>query len=114
MGSTLCPSRSVTNIFDNWLNGVDTRYKTLIRVGAVAVVWMLWLCRNDKVFNDKNSSLMQVIYRCTALLRSWSPLQRLEDRDLFMEVAARLENAAKEFISQHRWLHIRRIEANVA
>jgi hypothetical protein len=33
-------------------------------------------------FNDKNSYLLQVVYRATALLRSWSPLQRLEDRDL--------------------------------
>jgi hypothetical protein len=112
IGSTLYPPRSIANIFGNWLNGVDARYKTLIRVGAIAVVWSLWLCRNDKVFNDKSSSLLQVVYRVTALLRSWSPLQRLEDRDLFMEVSTRLENTAKEFISQHGWQHNRRIEAN--
>jgi hypothetical protein len=87
IGSTLYPPRSVANIFGNWLNGVETRYKTLIRMGAIAVIWSLWLCRNDKVFNDKNSSLLQVVYRATALLRSWSPLQRLADRDLFMEVS---------------------------
>jgi hypothetical protein len=80
-------------------------------VGALAVIWSLWLCRNDKVFNDKNSSLMQVIYRSTAMLRLWSPLQRLEDRDLFMEVSTRLENSAKEFIIQHGWLHSLRIAA---
>jgi hypothetical protein len=59
------------------------------------------LCRNDKVFNDKNSSLMQVIYPSTAMLRSWSPNQRLEDRDLFTEVSTQLENTVMEFISQH-------------
>jgi hypothetical protein len=26
----------------------------IMRVGAIVVVWSLWLCRNDKVFNDKN------------------------------------------------------------
>jgi hypothetical protein len=97
--STLYPPRSIANIFGNWLNEVDPRYKTLIRVGRIGVVWSLLLYRNDKVFNDKNSSLVQVIYRCTALLRSWSPLQRLEDRDLFTKVSTGLENTAKELIS---------------
>jgi hypothetical protein len=44
---------------------------------------------------------MQLIYRCTTLLRSWSSLQRLKDRDLFTEVSTRLKNSAKEFITQH-------------
>ena len=50
IGSTLYPPRSVENIFVNWLNGVDPRFKLLIRVEAIAVIWSLWLCRNDKVF----------------------------------------------------------------
>ena len=94
IGSNLYPPRSVTNIFGNWLNGVDPRFKLLIRVGAIAVIWLLWLCRNDKVFNDKNASLVQVIYRCTATIRSWSPLQRVEHHDLFMDVSTRLETTA--------------------
>jgi hypothetical protein len=42
---------------------------------------------------------MHVIYRCTALLRLWSLLQRLEYRDLFMEVSTQPEETAKEFIT---------------
>jgi hypothetical protein len=49
---------SVANIFGNWLHGIDLRFRTLIRVGALAVVWLIWLCGNDKVFNDKNYSLL--------------------------------------------------------
>jgi hypothetical protein len=109
IGSTLYPPRSVAHLFGSWLNGVERRFKTFIRVGAIAIIWSLWLCRNDKVFNDKNSSLMQVIYRSTATLRLWSPLQRLEDRDLCMEVSTRLENTAKEFIFQHGWQHNRHL-----
>jgi hypothetical protein len=101
IGSTLNPPRSIANIFVNWLNRVDSMFKTLIRVGMIAVVLSLWLCRHEKVFNDKNSSCMQVIYRCTTLLRSWSPLHRLEDCDIFTEVSTRLKNMAKKFISQH-------------
>jgi hypothetical protein len=58
----------------------------LIRVGALAVIWSLWLCRNDKVFHDKKNSFLQVLYRCTGILRLWSPLQRVVNRDLFTEV----------------------------
>jgi hypothetical protein len=112
IGSTLYPPRSVAHIFGNWLNGVDHRFKILIRVGAIAIIWSLWLCRNDKVFNAANCSFMQVIYRCTALLRSWSPLQRMEDRDLFMEVSTRLEDVAKAFFTRHGWLHTHRISAS--
>jgi hypothetical protein len=83
-------------------------------VGSIAVVWSLWLCRNDKFFNDKNSSMLDVVYRATTLLRSLSPLQRLEDRNHFTEVSTRLEYTAKEFIYQHGWLHNRRIEAKEA
>jgi hypothetical protein len=37
----------------------------------------------DKPFNDINSSLLQVMYRCTRKLCLWSSLQRVEHRDLF-------------------------------
>jgi hypothetical protein len=84
--SKLYPPTSVTNIFENWLHGIDLRFRTFIRVRVLAIVWSLWLCRNDKVFNDKNCSLLQVIYRCTGILRLWSPLQRMENHDLFTEV----------------------------
>ena len=104
----LYPPRSVANIFGNWLTGVDPKVKLFIRVGAIAVIWSLWLCRNDKNFNDKISSLMQVIIRCTATLRSWSPLQRVEHRGLFVEVSSRLEAAAWGFFS-HGWQHNLRI-----
>ena len=71
IASNLYPPSSVANIFGNWLNGVHKRFKQLIREAALAVIWPLWLCRNDKVFNDKNVSVMQVIYRTTATLRAW-------------------------------------------
>ena len=65
MASNLYPPRSVANIFGNCLHGIDNKFRTIIRVGEIAVIRSFWLCRNDKVFNDKNVSLLQVIYRCT-------------------------------------------------
>ena len=101
IASTLRPPCSVANIFGDWLHGIDKRDRNIIRVGALAVIWSLWLCRNDKVFNDKNFSFIQVLYRNTGLLRLWSTLQRVEFRDLFMEVSACLETTARDIFIPH-------------
>jgi hypothetical protein len=90
---------------------MDLRLRTLIRVGALAVIWALWLCRNDIIFNDKNCSILQVIYRCTGILRLWSSLQRVENRALFTEVCTRLEATVRDTFSLHGWLHNLRIGA---
>jgi hypothetical protein len=113
VASTLFPPRSITNIFGNWLNRINNRFKKHIRVGAITFIWSFWLCRNDKVFNDKNSSILQVIYRGTNNLRLWSSLQRVENRDLFTEVCTRLEATARDTFSQHVWPHCFRIVPSV-
>ena len=46
---------TVANIFGTWLNGIDNKLKTILRIGELAVIWSLWLCRNDKIFSDKIS-----------------------------------------------------------
>ncbi len=74
--NALYPPTSVANIFGHWLDGITNKFKTLIRVGAYALIWSLCLCRNDLVFNDKNASSLQVIFRCTHSLRMWCTLQR--------------------------------------
>jgi hypothetical protein len=58
VASGLYTPTSIANIFENWLHGIDYKYMILLRVGAVALIWSLWLCRNDKFFNDKNCSLL--------------------------------------------------------
>jgi hypothetical protein len=111
VASTLFPPRSIANIFGNWLNGIDNRFKRHIRVGAIDFIWSLWLCRNDKVFNDKTSSILQVIYQGISTLRLWSSLQRVKDRHLFMEVCACLEAMERDTFSQHGWSHSLRIDS---
>jgi hypothetical protein len=107
--SSMYPRTSVANVYENWLHGIDLRFRTLIRVGALAVIWSLWLCRNNKVFDDKNYSLLQVIYRCIGMLCLWSPFQWLENRDLFTEVCTRLEATERDNFSPHEWPHNLRI-----
>ena len=74
--SNLYPPTSVANIFGNWLHGIDHKFRKHIWVGAIALLWLLWLCRSDRVFNAKLSSPMQLIFRCAHYLREWSILQR--------------------------------------
>ena len=109
IASSLYPPTSVANIFGHWLDGISNMYKTLIRVGAYALLWSLWLCRNDFVFKGRNASPLQVIFRCTQLLSMWSMLQRPEDQPLFKAVCMRLEQVAMEVFTQHGWQHNLRI-----
>ena len=38
IASNLYQPKSVANVFGNWLNGIDKNYKTVIKVGAIAVI----------------------------------------------------------------------------
>jgi hypothetical protein len=49
----LIPPKVIANIFGNWLNGVDPRFKVLIRVGANAVIWALWICKMTRFLTIK-------------------------------------------------------------
>ena len=109
VASNLYQPSSVANIFGNWLHGIDNTFRKHLRVGAIALLWSLWLCRNDRVFNAKLSSAMQVIFCCAHYLREWSILQRPVHRDLFMEVCLRLEQVAKDVFTRHGWQHNLRI-----
>uniref|UniRef100_A0A453E3M2 Reverse transcriptase zinc-binding domain-containing protein n=1 Tax=Aegilops tauschii subsp. strangulata TaxID=200361 RepID=A0A453E3M2_AEGTS len=41
IASNLYPPTSVANSFGHWLDSISNRYKTLIRVGAYALLWSL-------------------------------------------------------------------------
>src|SRR5664279_675275 len=38
MASNLYPPTSIANVFGNWLHGIDNKFKTILRVGALAVI----------------------------------------------------------------------------
>lgn len=107
--SNLYPPTSVANVYGHWLDGISNTFSTLIQVGASALLWSLWLCRNDCIFNGKIYSPMQVIYRCTHWLRTWFSLHRTEYQSLFKVVCMRLERVANEVFTQHGWHHNLRI-----
>ena len=58
----ITPPSNITNMFGNWLNGVDKQTKARIRIGVSAICWSIWNCRNNLIFNiARNFHAMQVI-----------------------------------------------------
>ena len=63
---SITPPTSATNLFGNWLNGVDKTTKDSIRVGVCAFLWAIWNCRNDVIFNNMEvGHFLQVVHRAT-------------------------------------------------
>jgi hypothetical protein len=60
------PPLNITNMFENWLNGVSKKNKAQVRVGVCAILWAIWRVCNDCIFNRKKfPSFLQVISLAT-------------------------------------------------
>ena len=108
----LNPPQSMSHIFGNWLVGVDKRIKNLILVGASALCWVLWLSRNDMVFDKSPSkSYLQVLFRATYWLRCWTQLQRCkEDISLINDACPKLESTIMQLFPNFGWRFSNRIQ----
>ena len=80
------------SMFGSWLIGIPKEYKPLVLLGAAALCWSVWLCRNIVVFDNKKSSFLQVIYSSTHWLCTWTILQKLTLQDKLV--------AASHFLAQ--------------
>ena len=94
----------------NWLSNFDDNEKRVILVGAAALCWAIWRCRNDITFNNtKYSSFMQA---GTYWLRLWAHLQHEDtSKVLFRKASLALETIALE-IANRGWKHNLRIGLN--
>jgi hypothetical protein len=64
--------KNITNLFKNWLNGLNKRVKSQTRVGVCALLWAIWHLRNDLIFNKSYlASFLQVIHLATHWIRTW-------------------------------------------
>jgi hypothetical protein len=105
------PPTSVTNMFGNWLNGIGRRVKARIRVGVCAIVWAIWNCRNDVVFNKTSSpNFMQVIYRATYWIHMWSYLLPVDQREHMDFGCTRLMAVVRAIFNQGGWSRPIRIQ----
>ena len=104
------PPTNVTNMFGNWLNGMDKKTKDRIRIGVSAICWSIWNCRNNLVFNRKETfHVLQVIHMAVHWIQLWAFLLPSDQRDLMVAGCARLLLVAQDFFSRHTWQHISRL-----
>ena len=70
LATGLAPPRSISHMLGNWLSNFDNNERRVILVGAAALCWAIWKCRNDIIFNKTKYSLfMQTVFRGTYWLR---------------------------------------------
>ncbi len=50
------PPRNVARMFGNWQKGVRPKLRAQILVGMGTLCWVVWLCRNDVVFDGSNTN----------------------------------------------------------
>jgi hypothetical protein len=48
---------SVVHLFIGWATGLGKQFKNLVLVGAVALCWVLWISRNNVVFDNSSSKI---------------------------------------------------------
>ena len=99
-------SRSFANMFGNWLNGLTKNLKQLVLVGAAALCWSVWLCRNIVIFYNKKSSFLQVINSTTHWLCMWAILQQPTSQDTLVAVSHFLAHVVKFFFCPGTWVAV--------
>ena len=58
----ITPPTSINTLFGTWLDGIDTATARHIRVGVCALLWAVWNCRNDLVFNRTTNIIFCRLY----------------------------------------------------
>jgi hypothetical protein len=91
---------SVSNMLNGWLNLVPQNFKPLVIVGAAALCWTVWRCRNAVVFDNKSPNFLQVIFTTSHWLRTWSILQQPSSRDSLVAASQCLVQVAKAIFAR--------------
>jgi hypothetical protein len=69
--SGLTPHNNIRHMFGAWVHDMNSINRQIFLVGIGIMLWPIWLCLNDVVFNEVSiSSSMQVIFRGTHWTRT--------------------------------------------
>ena len=105
------PPTSIANLFGTWLNGIDKITKARIRIGVAAILWALWNCRNDIVFNQMHSShYLQIIHKACYWIHSWSLLLPADQRGLMEAGCTRMLTVVRTIFTSFGWFQPIRID----
>jgi hypothetical protein len=85
--------------------------KERIRVGVCALIWAMWNCHNDVIFNNAGrDQFLQVMHRATYWIHMWSLLLP-EDQRQFMNIGCtRLMAVVRAIFNQGGWRLTNRIQ----
>ena len=110
LATGLTPPKSISHMLENRLSNFDNNERRVVLVGAAALCWAIWRCRNDIIFNKiKYLSFIQAIFRGTYWLRLWAQLQRKDMiKVLFRRASLALEAVVLQ-IANHGWKYNLRI-----
>ena len=105
------PPKSITHMFRSWIRRFAPRLRNQIIVEIAAMCWVLWLNRNEAVFQNRvTNSYLQVLFRGTFWIRQWSMLSKEEEGRKLKEGCRRLEGLALQFFGCSWWRNQKRIE----
>ena len=104
------PPYSVSTLFGTCPVGIESETARHIRVGACALLWAIWNCRNDLAFNRITTiHFLQVVFRATALIRMWSLLTPTEAKEHLVTGSVRWEMVARDIFNRFGWRSCNRI-----
>ena len=101
----LAPPKDVDDLFNHWLKQGGRKPNLYLLTGISAMCWVIWLSRNDIVFNKcQPKTFLQVSFRGTYWLCHWAQLQRSENKkERLIQACRLLEMSALCFFTSHRW-----------
>jgi len=82
-------------------------------MGSSAILWSIWLFRNEGIFDKKKQlySYLQVVFRATYWTRFWIALQKKNDKPLLKWACRMMETVAMEIFAKHGWSSLERLSA---
>jgi hypothetical protein len=110
MVSGIRTSRNKNHMFGSWLIGKGTKVKRFLLAGASALVWAIWLSRNEVVFDKApQKSFMQVLsgqHIGSGYGVNWRSMTRTRR---IKTACQSLEMAALQIFNDHGWSTSKRI-----
>ena len=95
---------SVVHLFGSWMQDFRWDSKKIIFTSLCALLWSIWLSRNDVVFhNIQRQTVLQILFRATHLTRTWAILQKEEYRGLIADACRALEVTAMDIFARNGW-----------
>ena len=89
---------NLKDCFGSWLSRFQKNDKRLVLTGTLALLWAIWICRNDIIFDRKKiNDPMCIIKMMCSRITDWAILQKKDPEEKMLMLGARLiEQVASE------------------